>query len=155
MSVLRLSHVGLCVSDLERSLAFYRDALGFREVSALEVSGAETDRLLELEGVELRAVYLERDGARIELLCFDSPPSSAEPTRRPLNRLGLTHLSLRVDDLDAAIRAVERAGGSCLEATRIENPRFETRAVFVVDPDGQRIELLQTPGDPSSLPGGG
>ena len=153
MSVLRLSHIGLCVSDLERSVAFYRDALLFSEQSALDVSGAEADTLLDLEGVKLRAVYLERDGTRIELLRFDSPSGSGDPGPRPVNRLGLTRLSLRVDDLDATIRAIERAGGRCLAATRIENPRFQTLAVFVVDPDGLRIELLQTPGDPSSLPG--
>ncbi len=152
MSVLRLSHIGLCVSDLERSISFYRDALHFQELSALHVSGAEADTLLELEGVELRAVYLERDGTRIELLHFDAPGCTGGPGPRPLNRLGLTHLSLRVDDLDATIRAVERGGGRCLATTRIENPRFQTRAVFVVGPDGLRIELLQMPGDPSSLP---
>ena len=62
MSVLRLSHIGVCVSDLERSVAFYRDALGFRQISAIDVSGADADALLELEGVKLRATYLERDG---------------------------------------------------------------------------------------------
>ena len=152
MSVLRLSHIGLCVSELERSVSFYRDALEFQELSALDVSGADADTLLELEGVKLRAVYLERDGTRIELLQFDAPGCTGGPGPAPVNRLGLTHLSLRVDDLDATVLAVERSGGRCLAATRIENPRFQTRAVFVVDPDGLRIELLQTPGDPSALP---
>jgi len=151
--VLRLSHIGICVSDLERSLGFYRDALGFGERSGLDASGAEVDRLLELEAVKLRARYLERDGTRIELLCFDSPGCSGDPGPRPVNQLGLTHLSLRVEDLDAAIRACERAGGRCLAATRIDDPRFQTRAVFVVDPDGMRIELVQAPGDPGALPG--
>ena len=153
MAVQRLSHIGLCVSNLERSLAFYRDALGFRELSALEVSGVETDRLLELEGVKLRASYLERDAVRVELLCFDAPGSTGPAEPAPANRLGLTHLSLRVDDLDFAIHAVERAGGRGLPHTRVESPRFQMRAVFVVDPDGLRIELLQAPGDPDALPG--
>ena len=153
MAVQRLSHIGLCVSNLERSLAFYRDALGFRELSALEVSGVETDRLLELEGVKLRASYLERDAVRVELLCFDAPGSTGPTEPAPANRLGLTHLSLRVDDLDSAIHAVERAGGRGLPHTRVESPRFQMRAVFVVDPDGLRIELLQAPGDPDALPG--
>jgi glyoxylase I family protein len=152
VSVVRLSHIGICVSDLEKSVAFYRDALGFRERSALDVSGAEADTLLELESVELRAVYLERDGTRIELLRFEAPESTGGPGPRPVNQLGLTHLSLRVDDLDAAIRAVEQAGGRCLSGTRIENARFRTSAVFVLDPDGLRIELLDAPGAPDSLP---
>lgn len=153
MSVLRLSHIGLCVSNLERSVAFYRDALGFRERSSIDVSGDDADTLLDLESVELRAVYLERDGTRIELLHFGAPGGTDGPGPRPVNRLGLTHLSLRVDDLDAMIQAVEQAGGRCLTSSRIANPRFQMQAVFVVDPDGLRIELLQAPGDPGSLPG--
>jgi catechol 2,3-dioxygenase-like lactoylglutathione lyase family enzyme len=39
MAVRRFSHLGLCVADLERSLRFYRDGLGFRERSSLDVGG--------------------------------------------------------------------------------------------------------------------
>jgi len=150
--VQRLSHIGICVTDLARSTAFYRDALGFRERSRLEVSGAETDRLLALEGVSLRAVYLERDGARIELLAFDAPGTTGGPGPRPVNQPGLTHLSFRVANLADAMRAVRAHGGRVLESSRVDNPRFRTAAVFVTDPDGLRIELLETPGDPDRLP---
>jgi catechol 2,3-dioxygenase-like lactoylglutathione lyase family enzyme len=155
MPVQRLSHIGICVTDLERSSAFYRDAFAFREVGAIETSGAETDQLLDLEGVKLRAVYLERDGTRIELLHFDAPAAAGQPGPHPVNRPGLTHLSFRVDDLNAVVSSVERLGGRVLAGSEIDNPRFQTKAVFVVDPDGLRIELLQTPGDPDSLPGAG
>ena len=72
-----------------------------------------------------------------------------------VNRPGLTHLSFRVDDLGTVVSDVERLGGRVLAGSEIDNPRFSTKAVFVVDPDGLRIELLQTPGDPDSLPGAG
>jgi catechol 2,3-dioxygenase-like lactoylglutathione lyase family enzyme len=153
VNVQRLSHVGVCVTDMERSVAFYRDALGFAELSRLHVDGPESDQLLDLDDVSLHAVYLERDGTRIELLEFDSPVSTGGPGPRPVNQPGLTHLSLRVADLDQAIHDVEASGGRVLEKSRIDNPKFRTAAIFVTDPDGLRIELLQTPGDPSSLPG--
>ena len=73
----RLTHVGIAVLDLERSLRFYRDLLGFRWEHELEVAGEPTDTLLRLRGVELKAVYLVRDGVRIELLHFASPPAPA------------------------------------------------------------------------------
>jgi len=69
-SIQRFSHVGICVSDLERSLAFYRDALGFREVGRLDVTGEAPETLLGLRDVDLEAVFLERDGVRIELLHY-------------------------------------------------------------------------------------
>ena len=70
-----------------------------------------------------------------------------------MNRLGLTHLSLRVDDLDATVANLARVGGRVLNETRIDNPEFRASAVFVIDPDGIRIELVEQPGDPTALPG--
>jgi catechol 2,3-dioxygenase-like lactoylglutathione lyase family enzyme len=69
-SIQRFSHVGICVSDLDRSLAFHRDALGFREVGRLDVTGEAPETLLGLRDVALEAVFLERDGVRIELLHY-------------------------------------------------------------------------------------
>jgi len=153
MSVQRLSHIGICVSDLERAVHFYRDVLGFEELSHLQMKGPDPTRLLGLADGELQAVYLQRDGARIELLHYPAAGCERGDTPRPMNLLGLSHLSLRVGDLDAVIAAIERAGGSTLTDSCIENPRWGSRAVFVTDPDGLRIELLQTPGDPDALPG--
>lgn len=143
MPIRRFSHVGVCVSDLERSLAFYRDGLGFTETKRLDVAGDAAETLLALSDLDLRAVFLERDGLRLELLHYDSPGRRGSGEPRPMNALGLTHLSLRVDDLDATAAALERAGGRVLRATRTHG------AVFATDPDGTRIELLA-----ASLAGG-
>ena len=75
------------------------------------------------------------------------------PGPRPVNQPGLTHLSFRVASLDDTITAVESRGGGVLAGTRIHNPRYETSAIFVTDPDGLRIELLEAPGDSNALPG--
>jgi lactoylglutathione lyase len=153
VAIQRVSHLGLCVSDLERSLRFYRDQLGFREVSRLGVSGGHADRLLELADVSLQAVYLERDGLRLELLHFAKPGHQGEPRARPMNQLGLTHLSLRVDHLDATLTGLRGSGATILEHTRIDLPAQRTAAIFVLDPDGTRLELVQMPGDPALPPG--
>lgn len=154
MSVQRLSHIGICVSDLERSVRFYRDGLGFEELSRLKVEGAESERLLNIAGGELQAVYLERDGTRIELLYYPVAGHQRGDNPCPMNRLGLTHLSLRVESVDGTIEAVEHTGGRRLADTRIDNKAWHTSAIFVIDPDGLRIELLEAPGDPNRLPGG-
>jgi catechol 2,3-dioxygenase-like lactoylglutathione lyase family enzyme len=153
MPIQRLSHIGICVSDLERSLAFYRDLLGFKRVSELQIAGEPTTTLLQLDDVDLHAVYLERDGTRIELLYYRKPGSTGEATARPMNQLGLTHLSLRVDDLPGLLDRMKAAGVRVLEKSRIDIPAFEAAAVFITDPDGTLIELVQAPGDPSMLPG--
>lgn len=150
--ILRLSHLGLCVAELERSLRFYRDGLGFREVGALDVAGEPTATLLELPGVAVRARFLERDGVRLELLHYPRPGSTGEAHPRPMNAVGFTHLSFRVADLDAAIAQLERLGGRALAHTRVESPRFGMRAAFLADPDGARLELVEAPGDPAAVP---
>ncbi len=152
MSVQRLTHIGICVSDWKRSLVFYRDLLGFELVSVVAFAGEPSAPLLELADVAFRAVYLERDGVRIELLDFDAPGSEGNGEPRPMNELGLTHLSLRVSDLDALVERFEEASVRVLRGTRIDVPEARTAAVFVTDPDGTRIELVEAPGDPAQPP---
>jgi catechol 2,3-dioxygenase-like lactoylglutathione lyase family enzyme len=153
MSLLRLTHIGICVADWERSLRFYRDVLGFRYLSELQVAGEPTDTLLQLRDVELRAIYLERDGTRVELLHYTSPGHQGDGRPRAMNQLGLTHLSLRVDNLATTVDALKQAGVRILEPSKIEIPAFEAAAVFVTDPDGTLLELVQAPGEPAAPPG--
>jgi catechol 2,3-dioxygenase-like lactoylglutathione lyase family enzyme len=153
MPVQRLTHLGICVSDLERSLRFYRDVLGCKEVGRLEMEGGNADVLNEMQGSRIRAIYLERDGWRLELIEFPSPGWVGPQTPRPMNQVGLTHLSLRVDDLDAICSRIEQAGGGVLPATRIGAPRGPVHVIMAHDPDGLRLELIQGPGDPNALPG--
>jgi catechol 2,3-dioxygenase-like lactoylglutathione lyase family enzyme len=147
----RFTHVGIGVSDLERSLRFYRDLLGFTFEHRLDVAGEPTDTLLRLRGTKLHAEYLTRDGVRIELLRFASPPPPSRPDR-PMNQYGLTHLSFRVTDLDAVLAGLRAAGERVLEDTIIRFPEWQSAACFIVDPDGQLIELVQAPGDPAAPP---
>ena len=143
----RVSHVGLCVRDLERSVRFYRDGLGFELADAHSV-GPEFGRLMELDGVSLRSQFVRRDGVSIELLYFDAPGTSGPATRRPMNQPGLTHLCLRVGDVDATAAAVVAHGGSVLGPTRTTFGSGDGRLDFVycTDPDGVRIELMRLPG---------
>ena len=147
----RVTHIGICVSDLARSRRFYCEALGFTFEHELAMAGGPVDTLLRLHGSDLQAIYLTRDGVRIELLHFASPP--APPRReRVMNETGLTHLSFRVADMDAALAAVRAAGGRVLDDTVVRFPEFQSAAGMVVDPDGQLIELVQAPGDPAAPP---
>lgn len=151
MSVQRFSHVGICVSNLERSLRFYRDLLGFREQYGFDF-GPQFGRLMELEGVIGRSLFLERDGVRIELLTYEHPTATGTGERRPMNELGVTHFGVRVSDLAGVVETLRQAGVEILDHTRLSiegadagEPAREW--VFVTDPDGVRVELIQLPGD--------
>lgn len=153
MPFLRLTHIGICVSDWQRSLRFYRDVLGFHYLSELQIAGEPTDTLLRLKNTDLRAIYLERDGTRIELLHYVSPGHHGDGRPRPMNQLGLTHLSLRVDNLPAMLATLKQAQVQILDDTHIDFSAFDAGAIFITDPDGTLIELVQAPGDPAAPPG--
>jgi lactoylglutathione lyase len=147
-SPLTFSHVGICVSDLERSLRFYCEGLGFELVESYTV-GTEFGRLMEVQGdITLQSRFITRDGVKLELLRFDSPGFQGPATRRPMNQLGLTHLSVRVADVDATVARVRELGGSVLDHTRskLEGPDGSgSDFIYCTDPDGVRIELMRLP----------
>jgi catechol 2,3-dioxygenase-like lactoylglutathione lyase family enzyme len=139
----RLTHIGLCISEPERSLHFYEQLLGFRRVSELELKGEPSATLLRLPGVSLRAIYLERDGVCIELLHYPVPGHEGDGSPRPMNRLGLTHLSLRTDDMDALLAKLEAEDVRVLHETRVDNPALHAKAIMLTDPDGTLVELVE------------
>jgi glyoxylase I family protein len=102
--------------------------------------------LLRVKDVDLRAIYLARDGVTIELLHYASPGHTGDASPRPMNGLGLTHLSLRVEDLEALAGGLEKLGGRTLRKTWIEIPEARTKVIFLTDPDGTLIELVERPG---------
>jgi predicted enzyme related to lactoylglutathione lyase len=136
------SHVGVCVSDLERSTRFYTEALGFTLAKSIE-AGAPFEVLAELPEMKLRANFLTRDGIMIELLYYDRPGSVGPAERRPMNQLGLTHMAMSVDNVDAVIERILEHGGRAYPHTRVETP--VGIMAFCTDPDGGRIELWQKP----------
>lgn len=131
------NHVGLCVTDLERSRRFYEGVFGFALQYDLAVPDGPAATLLRVAPpVGLTAVYLQLGGTVLELLHFDR--AGNEPAReRSFTEPGLTHLSFTVDDLAATCAAVRDHGGEVLEVTDVAG-----LAIMVRDPDGQLLELL-------------
>jgi lactoylglutathione lyase len=129
------NHVGICVTDLERSQKFYEEVLQFRYWWELEPPDEGTSTLLQLPApVGLHAVYLVRDGLVLELLHYAG--AGTRPfTERVMNDPGLTHLSLSVGDIPAVLAKVEPNGGTIIAASDMK------LAIIIRDPDGQLIEL--------------
>ena len=152
MPVLHLSHTGICVTDIERSTAFYRDVFGFVQHHSIHFEDEASSRLLRLKDARFDVVYLERDGTVIELLHFDDLVESRDPVPRVVNRLGLTHLSFNVNDMQGLSDAIVAAGGSVLSETQLGDFGDPVVALFVTDPDGTLIELIESPMDPTRLP---
>jgi catechol 2,3-dioxygenase-like lactoylglutathione lyase family enzyme len=137
------SHFGICVSDLERSLAFYCGALGFEKAESHEI-GSEFARLMDFADVAVTSQFIRRGPTAIELLAFHDPSPFGERTRRAVNQFGLTHLSFRVRDVMATAARVVEFGGSIVESSRttIDFGEAALEFVYCTDPDGVRVELM-------------
>jgi catechol 2,3-dioxygenase-like lactoylglutathione lyase family enzyme len=97
-----LHHVAICTPDANRSIAFYRDQLGFELVvdQSWQPGIDLADTVLGLERSSGRQVLLRIGNAYLELFEFWSPSGRAgDPDRRVCDH-GYTHLCIDVDDLD-------------------------------------------------------
>lgn len=131
---------------------FLPDGLGFTEGAELPLTDEHRDLVGVEEGVELRgrAQYVRLDGLLLELIEMDSPQTTRASAHevRPMHHRGMTHLSLHVNniiDIDSAIETLTAHGGTYLESTRFDLEWPETSGVclFCLDPDGNRVELMQ------------
>jgi catechol 2,3-dioxygenase-like lactoylglutathione lyase family enzyme len=144
-----LHHAGMTVSDLDRSLAFWRDALGMQTVVDQESRGGYFEAIVGEHGVVCRTHHLAFDGqgARIELFQFLSPAGGQHRTR-PAD-VGFAHVCVAVDDgLDALLARLVAAGGTPVTPEPVAIDRGANtggRALYVRDPDGHVLELFEPP----------
>ena len=140
------NHVGHCVADLDRSRRFYEEVLGFEHWRELEPPDAMVSKLIDIpEPIGVKVVYLRRDAFVLELMHYATAGDVRPERARVMNEIGLTHISVSVDDIDATAAKAVELGGAVLDQTNVG------AAVMIRDPDGQLIELLPM-GYRSSLP---
>ena len=131
------NHVGHCVADVDRARRFYEEVIGLEFWRELEPPDEMTTQLLDLpEPAGLRAIYMRQGEFVLELLGFQRAGTTPPARPRVMNEIGLTHLSIAVDDIDATAALAVEHGGSVLAQTHVG------AAVMIRDPDGQLIELL-------------
>jgi catechol 2,3-dioxygenase-like lactoylglutathione lyase family enzyme len=141
------SHFGICVSDLERSLHFYCDGLGFEKAESHPI-GSEFAALMDLPDVAVTSQFIRRGPTAIELLAFAVPEPVGPSERRPVHQLGLTHLSFRVRDVEGVAARLVELGGTIVDSSRttIDLGGTTLEFVYCTDPDGVRVELMDLGG---------
>jgi catechol 2,3-dioxygenase-like lactoylglutathione lyase family enzyme len=141
------SHFGICVSDLERSLRFYCDGLGFEKAESHPI-GSEFAALMDLPDVAVTSQFIRRGPTAIELLAFTLPEPVGSNERRPVHQLGLTHLSFRVRDVAGVAARLVELGGTIVDSSRttIDLGGTALEFVYCTDPDGVRVELMDLGG---------
>lgn len=138
----RFAHVGISVSDMEKSVTFYRDAMGF-EVTGTGEAFDEEDAALDLHGVHLIATSLQCGECQIELLQFLSPPGASGALR--MCDGGNVHMAMIVDDIHAVYQKLLAAGAQVTAPPQQDRNFGGLWFMFLKDPDGSMIEVMQTP----------
>ena len=149
MTIIDQWHFGITVADLDASITFYRDGLGMSLRHRQRQANSYTARMLGYESCEIEIAQMSaekadgRSGHVIELIEFLSPAGIVEES--PMHRIGTMHVALLVNDIDDMVdRAVKHGATPNSEVLAITAGINEGgRVVWLKDPDGIRIELVQ------------
>lgn len=141
-----VGHTGITVSDLDRSVRFYRDVLGLSVSAPVRCEGEMFEKVTGVAGAQLDVSFVRAPGHVIELLCFRVPQERVRSTLRSCDP-GFWHLAVKVKDIDAVVSAVRQGGFEPLSAVQTvpEGPLRGLRVVYVRDPDGIVLELIEEP----------
>lgn len=144
--ILAADHTGITVANLERSLAFWRDVLGFEFSHRTHHRGALASEVTGVPGAELTLAVLKAPGHKIELLEYHMPPDRARANLRPCD-IGSMHVAFTVDNLDAVLERIAASGWKAAgnPQTLLSGPNAGKRVIYVRDPDGTTIEFMQPP----------
>src|SRR5437763_2760688 len=107
--ILAADHTGITVSDLERSLAFWHDVLGFDLSHRAHQKGELAEQITGVAGAEILIAVVKAPGHEIELLEYRAPADRKKLHTRPCD-VGSVHVALIVDDLAAVLEKVAASG---------------------------------------------
>ena len=146
-----IDHINLVVSDLNRSVKFYTELLGFKKANSAHMEGEWIESIVGIEGVVADVAFIVAPAGepRIELLCYKTPQGQAIPANSRANTLGLRHIALRVDDIYAASEKLKDAAVKLLSdpvvvpASVVTHDAGRKMLCYFHDPDGVLLEITE------------
>ena len=147
-NVVKFSHVGLTVRDLNASLAFWSGELGLRVMGRGLVEWEHLDRIVGLDATQIEWAEIELPGGGfLELFAYLRPPGAALPPGG-MNRPGIPHICLEVDDIEEVVERLHSHGYRSRSKELVTIPRGAYRdykCIYFLDPDGITLELTERP----------
>lgn len=138
---IHVRHTGIVTDDLEASLKFYRDLLGFREVRCMEENNPFIETVLGLKGVFVITIKMAAPGGgQVELLHFRS--HLKKRSKREISDIGISHVALSVDDVNHLYENLKNSGVPFISPPRLSDDGGATVA-FCRAPEGTFIELVE------------
>lgn len=147
------NHVGISVSNLKRSIEFYRNGLGMQLVAEGTFEpgkdGGRYEAILGLKDAMGKVALLKVANFQLELFEFSHPSPKRSDPNRPVCDHGITHFCIEVTDIESEYEQLKVAGAS------FHCPPLEffgpTKATYGRDPDGNVFELIEMAGTEAPL----
>lgn len=143
-------HVGITVTDMDRSVRFYRDILGLKFIGELLMEGPETDRLFNRENCRARVAYLNGgdtlSSPPVELIQFLDTPAEKNVSR--LEKTSISEICFSTPDISRLYRHLVENNVPCLsEPQAFDFTAYgfgKSKALYFKDPDGIILEAIET-----------
>ncbi|KDE59768.1 hypothetical protein EL22_17830 [Halostagnicola sp. A56] len=135
------THYGLNVQDIERSLEFYRDQLGFEIDRRFPVSDVQSD-IVGVDGVAGEIAFLDAGGFEIELITYDAPENDVVHEIADGHDVGVAHICITVDDINGLYEELTPAVEFVNAPQTVGNG---ADIAYARDPDGNYVELYEPP----------
>ena len=136
-------HFGVVVTNMEASLAFYRDLLGLKIRREMLEEGEFIDTISGMKDIKVRTVKMTADNGDtlVELLCYASHPRKRIGNSE-LPNIGASHVAFTVENVEQEYRKLQEAGVrfNCPPQVSVDG---KAKVTFCFDPDGVPVELVE------------
>jgi catechol 2,3-dioxygenase-like lactoylglutathione lyase family enzyme len=151
MSLSKIDHFNIVVSNLDRSVDFYTKVLDFSEIKRATLEGEWIDRIVGLKGVKAKVAYVRAQGGepRIELLQYIEPLGRKVQENSQANTQGLRHFAIQIDNMDEMVDRLKANGIQTFSHPVtvpmgvVQHDDGEKSLCYFTDPDGVIIEFAQ------------
>jgi catechol 2,3-dioxygenase-like lactoylglutathione lyase family enzyme len=145
--VLATNHTSFTVSDLDRSVAFFRDVLGFEVTSKAPRNPDVVSRVTGIPGTRMMIAYVRGAGHSLELIQYLGPEEGRGRVRALPCDVGFAHVAYDVDDIEAAIAASAAHEVRLVGEVAVidQGPNTGGKVAYLQDRDGVTIEYIQKP----------
>lgn len=148
--VIKVDAIGFTVKEMNRSLQFYTEVLGFKKISDQEYTGTEFEKLQGVFGLNMRVVRLQLGDEFIELTDYLTTGGRSIPEDQKSNDLSFQHIAIVVSDMDKAYQQVKKYNVDHVSTSPQTLPKSipaaeGIKAFYFHDPDNHNLELIYFP----------
>ena len=143
MPILGFHHAAVIVSDVKRSIEFYRDVVGMQLLFTTEGSGDEFSRGVGVPCAEMQGAFMQLGNGTLEIINYVTP--KGRPYDRKNNDLGVIHLCFTVTDIQREYECLSNNGVSFNTAPNMitDGPMKGGKWCYFTGPDGEKLELVE------------